>query len=268
MPAIAFLNLWAIGIVLFISAIELIRRPRNRGMEGLFVTAFLSFLVLFSIDNWALSLVSRVTSVRYDQFVFCFDRFFGSPSFFIGRLFITYPLYKQISLFAYMLAPSVCLAIGTVYFFLCPFEDAVSCVRAVLFACLLAYPVFAVFPVAGPLYAFPSFPSDPPLAFIPQVVHLYAVPNGVPSVHMTLALIVFWFARRWKLGVVLGLIFVLLTISATLGLGEHYLFDLLVAVPYTVLVNYLAGYSAGPLKEVSTRERTQTQATGVAEAKV
>ena len=59
--------------------------------------------------------------------------------------------------------------------------------------------------------------------------------------HMVIALMVLYFARRWTTGLVLGLLFVAFTITATLGFGEHYVIDLLAAIPYTALMIYLGG---------------------------
>ena len=89
MPPIAIFNLLAIGLVLFISVIQMLRRPRDRNMEVLFFSCLLQFLVLF-VDNAALAIVTHATSIRYDEYVFCFDRLFGSPSFVIGRIFLEY----------------------------------------------------------------------------------------------------------------------------------------------------------------------------------
>jgi len=257
MPPVPFLNLVTIGIVLLISAIMMVRRPRDRKMQGLFLSALFLMLVLF-VDDVALTIATHATSIRYDEYVFCFDRVFGSPAFAMGRLFRRYAWFHDLSYVAYVLAPSACLIVGAVNFFLLKFEDGVRCVRTVFLACLLAYPLFVVFPVAGPQYAFRTFPESIPANFVPHVVHLQSIPNGVPSVHMTLAILVLVFSKRWQLGRVLGSIFVLLTISSTMGLGEHYLFDLIVAVPYSRLVIYLGGYTL-----TSEHEHAEEQGKGI-----
>jgi len=226
-------------------------------MQGLFLSALLLTLLLF-VDNVALTIATHATSIRYDEYVFCFDRIFGSPAFVIGRLFQHYPWFHDVSYFAYVLAPSACLIVGAVNFFLLRFEDGVRCVRTVLLGCLLAYPLYIVFPVAGPQYAFRTFPDSAPVNFEPHVVHLQAIPNGVPSVHMTLAILVLVFSRRWPIGAGLGWTFVLLTVAATMGLGEHYLLDLVVAVPYAALVIYLGGYS---MRNEDRHVKTQGQET-------
>lgn len=256
MPPIALLNLAAIGIVLLIAGFMMMRRAGSRNMEGLFFTAILLFVLLF-VDDLALTIVAHAASVRYDEYVFCFDRLFGSPSFVIGRLFEAYGWFRNLSLYAYVLAPSVCLAVVTIHFFLRPLQDAVRCVRTIVIGGLLAYPFFLIFPVAGPRYAFPTFPFSPPVHLVPHPILLQAVPNAVPSVHMTLALFVLWFLRPWKTaGWVLGSSFVLLTVASTLGSGEHYLLDLIAAVPYSALVIYLGGYSVSKNTAATTEAKT------------
>lgn len=242
LPPVPSLNLLSIGIVLVAAAGLLAWRPADHKLVGIFLTALLLFVML-PVDNLALTIVTHTVSVRYDQYVFCFDRFFGSPSFAIGQLFLRWTWLQSLSMYPYVLVPSVCLALAVIRFALLSIEEAVCCVRTILLSGLLAYPIYAVFPVAGPRYAFPSFPFGAPAHLAPQVVHLLAVPNGVPSVHMTLAILILWFSRPWALGRVFGVLFLLLTMAATLGSGEHYLLDLLVAVPYSALTIYLGRYS-------------------------
>src|SRR4051812_31692653 len=78
-----------------------------------------------------------------------------------------------------------------------------------------AVPLYMFFPVCGPRYAFPDFPHDSGH----QLVHPVAIsapPNGVPSGHFSTALLIIWFLRKWPLGQIVGVLFGLLTILATL----------------------------------------------------
>ncbi|HEX3661355.1 MAG TPA: phosphatase PAP2 family protein [Acidobacteriaceae bacterium] len=90
-----------------------------------------------------------------------------------------------------------------------------ECARAWILAALLAPLFYASFPAVGPAHL-----GDPT-----------APRNCIPSLHMTWALLcVVYVARPWRWAAVL---FAVLTALATLGTGEHYLIDLVVAVPYT-----------------------------------
>jgi hypothetical protein len=57
---------------------------------------------------------------------------------------------------------------------------------------------------------------------------------------MSSALLVLWFARRWRAGAVLGFLYAGIMAIATMGGGEHYLFDLFGAIPYSLLIIYLS----------------------------
>jgi hypothetical protein len=64
--------------------------------------------------------------------------------------------------------------------------------------------------------------------------------NGVPSLHMTWAVLMWWSCRRlprWTQ--VLGAVYVLITLMDTLGTGEHYAFDLIVAFPFALSMEAL-----------------------------
>jgi PAP2 superfamily len=87
--------------------------------------------------------------------------------------------------------------------------------RAWIVAAAPAPLFFLAFPATGPAHA-----ADP-----------LALRNCIPSLHMTWALLgVVYIAPRWR-GIAVA--FAILTAAATLGIGEHYLLDLIVALPYT-----------------------------------
>lgn len=106
---------------------------------------------------------------------------------------------------------------------------------------LCAYVAYQFFPVAGPVYAFTShfFPLNmPPADFIPLTPTMVTpvARNGAPSMHLGWAMILWLLAHlaeapRWRafFAIVVGL-----TVIATLGKGEHYAIDLVVAVPFVV----------------------------------
>ncbi len=107
---------------------------------------------------------------------------------------------------------------------------------------LLGYLIYFIYPAAGPVYLlgsnFPFALPDParvPLDMAPVVP---APRNAMPSLHMAwavaLCLSVADRARQWRLAFAA---FVLLTAFATLALGEHYLVDLVVAVPFALAVH-------------------------------
>jgi PAP2 superfamily len=61
--------------------------------------------------------------------------------------------------------------------------------------------------------------------------------NAIPSLHMGWTLMSWWYSRGlsvWERGV--AMLFVLFTIVATMGTGEHYFIDLVVAFPFVLFL--------------------------------
>ena len=138
-----------------------------------------------------------------------------------------------------------------------------------LIAAGLGYVIYAILPGIGPGFAFPDvFPYGLPEAMETtpgRFVELDGFPrNAMPSLHTTWALLVF--IAAWPMGPglrVVGMLFLLGTLGATLSLGEHYMVDLIVAVPFAVLVE---GVAANPF--ASAQRRTALQAIGGAAAMI
>jgi hypothetical protein len=112
---------------------------------------------------------------------------------------------------------------------------------------VLAYLTYFVFPATGPLYFLGSSftGSAQPLATLRQMLPHAVVPfsaprNAMPSLHMAWALLL-WFNCRPFSKIARGvlLLYLGLTLAATLGTGEHYLIDLEVALPFAVAVQAL-----------------------------
>jgi cytochrome P450 len=125
----------------------------------------------------------------------------------------------------------------------------VDIVTALLFLGLTGYSLYFLFPVCGPLFAFgAAFPTSPPRVqevlgsrlFVPfTFADGRPVPrDGMPSLHMASVILAYWHARpygRWAR--IVAAVFVGGTFLATLGRGEHYLVDLVVACPFTLAVH-------------------------------
>jgi hypothetical protein len=97
---------------------------------------------------------------------------------------------------------------------------------------------YRIVPVAGPLYAIPGWPELPKGitgAWLDVPVTL--IRTGMPSLHLSWTIIAWWFAPaepRWVRPLLAG--FIVTTVLATLGLGQHYLIDLVLALPFVVAV--------------------------------
>jgi len=101
------------------------------------------------------------------------------------------------------------------------------------------YIIYALFPVAGPAFAFPDlFPFHAPDPDSVSHLSMLVMPvprNCMPSLHTGWALLLFWHTRghaRWVQR--LGLFWLVGTMLATLVLGFHYFIDLVIAWPFTL----------------------------------
>jgi predicted membrane-bound spermidine synthase len=105
--------------------------------------------------------------------------------------------------------------------------------------------LYQLCPIAGPFYAFGidfphSLPDAAQLPQAPTVVPVLTARNGMPSMHLGWSLLLWMNAgylggwARAGYALLLGL-----TVLATLGLGEHYLIDLVAGVPAAVALQAL-----------------------------
>jgi hypothetical protein len=183
--------------------------------------------------------LAQITPLKYDQYIFYLDSFFGEPSFAVGQ-YLTHHLWlKDISWCAYSALLDAYLIVFVVYVWLRSEHETIQVVRTLLLNLFLAMPIYCLIPVCGPRYAFPTFPFTVPAHLLPHPITLLYPPNGIPSVHTSSVLLICWFLRHWRIGFLLSVTFLTLIIIATLGSGEHYLFDLLAAIPYTAAIWHL-----------------------------
>lgn len=181
----------------------------------------------------ALYAASQARPMKLDFYVYAWEHalFGGDPSFALGRLFGAFPLLNLTAALAYNGLMLVVLLVFGLYLWKRSESEAFFAAKVFFANATLSIPLFLLFPVCGPRHVFPEFPSDP--GSIPvRLVASFDPPNGVPSVHLSTALLIAFFLWRWPAGRVFGTVFVALTALATLGSGEHYVFDLIAAIPY------------------------------------
>ena len=214
-----------------------LRRPDARIAFGIFATVLLANY----ITGKYLRFTGTAMPVTFDRVVAVGDATLGSQlSFAIGRLFgrvaairnLCFLTYNGL-LFALLLLCSIRLR-----------QDrgaALVLVGKFMAAGIAGSLLYAVLPVCGPAYAFPdAFPwhpltlslADAVPGFLPQ-----APRNGVPSLHFTWALLFFLGAadQPRMVRAVFGM-FLVGTVLATMGTGEHYCLDLVIAVPFACAI--------------------------------
>jgi PAP2 superfamily len=182
--------------------------------------------------------VTRSEPPAYDLYLYAFDSSLGiSPGASVAKLFAALPWLGIAASITYALL----LLFPTLY-------DAWGLRRGVRSSLMTAFAVggvcgfifYQICPGLGPLYVFGSrFPAHLPVSgeFQLGMYHGAGARNAMPSMHMTWALLVWWSA--WELtplARVIASAFAILTFLSTLGFGEHYLVDLIVAVPFALLI--------------------------------
>ena len=108
---------------------------------------------------------------------------------------------------------------------------------------------YNLFPAAGPHNVFgSSFPFHPfPIGDLPRLflepVAAPGIRDAMPSLHLAWTLLAWWFSRglSWTERFV-AFTFLALTAFATLGTGEHWFIDLVVAFPFALLIHALCVY--------------------------
>jgi len=119
------------------------------------------------------------------------------------------------------------------------FERSRLLIRACIIGGLLTLPFYLLVPACGPHYSFAEFPWRAEVQSGLIAVSIYHPRNCFPSMHLAWAILLFVNAgdRRWK--TFLGIYAILTAISAVAS-GEHYVVDMIAAVPFALAVQALA----------------------------
>ena len=201
-------------LILLASAFR--RSARKRWLD---VTTMIGYTVYVAVG---LEIMGHLPSHTYDAALLRADLFFGfNPLLFAERI-ASHRALAELLLVVYCALPFVIAAAWVV-------EQDLTMRRAILLGGCCCFLFYALFPAVGPWH----FDWT---RLIPQ--H-HAPVNCMPSMHLTWALLLAINARRRWLQAALWVYASLITIS-TVGLGEHYLVDLIAAVPYTVAVQAAA----------------------------
>ena len=213
------------------------QRPEHR--KTLWTAAafpYLSFVIAL-----ALNLTSAQHPRVYDLWLYAFDETLKlRASFLIGHLLANAPLLQQAARIAYESLPlAICCLVAMER--RSPERFSAGLVRLFVTAGLAGVVLYQFLPAAGPAYVFgkqfpENLPALPGIAIQPILLPRVAR-NAMPSVHFACALLVWWntgsCGRLWRAlaGGLVAMIFL-----ATMGFGEHYLVDLVVAVPFALAV--------------------------------
>jgi hypothetical protein len=210
--------------------------------------------VLFVASEWTASSLLDITEKlhpkTFDLFLYSFDSSLRVQiSFLTGQFLLKNLWLRTASLAIYISLP---LPLALVY--ASQLRRQKGKALAVMIAFLATGPIgvlcYNMLPACGPVHLFgAAFPWSPlstadamQLNIVPVIME--GARNAIPSLHMTWVLLVWWNSRglsRWVR--VVAMIYVALTVLATLGTGEHYFIDLVVAFPFSLAVQALSSYS-------------------------
>lgn len=192
----------------------------------------------------ALNLANLLHATTYDLYLYAADGAFGfQPSFLFGRAMAASSVLRITCLLAYFSLPLV-MALGCA---LCLPRNAArpswDLVSLLMLTGLGGWAVYNILPATGPIHVFgASFPWHPlsydwlPKLLLGKVPVPRDVPrNAIPSLHMAWAWLLYWNTKRsaWACRMFLA-VYLGLTVVATLGTGEHYLVDLITALPFAL----------------------------------
>ncbi len=208
---------------------------------------------LFVISDYFASTMLEWTSTAHprtlDLYLLSFDYSLRVPIVFIaGRIYQSHPWLHNASLLVYV---GLAIPISLVYAgLLVRFKKrAFPAMLAFLITGPLGVLFYNLFPACGPGALFQQgFPLHPfPMDAAPRL-HLESMAvvgprNAIPSLHMAWVLLAWWYSRglTWFERLI-ALIFLVFTIFATLGTGEHWFVDLIVAFPFALLIQAIAAY--------------------------
>jgi hypothetical protein len=241
----AFLGMGAVQLL----AIRWIWAPaaaKRTALTNLLRGALIPLLCMGSMI--AVGLAAYLTPVTYDQVIYAFDLHLDpvAPSWKIGTLFRNHlglyllcgHVYNSLPL-----ALSACLALQ--------WREKAKRFPVDLGVALMAlgvagFALYQICPASGPVYLFPQdFPAHVPAISNAGPAPLPTSPrNGMPSLHVGWTFLLFWNLRSRRILGPLAAIFLVLTALATLGSGEHYLADLMVAIPLALSIQSAALKSA------------------------
>jgi len=206
---------------------------------------------LFVASEWCASYFllwgERIRPRTLDLYLYSFDASLGvQPAVVLGQMFARFPWFGWASTVIYIGLP---IALGLA-FAGCVVRNQTKALRA-LVAFLITGPIgacfYTMFPALGPVHLFlAKFPwhtltVDQARRLFLEPISLPGPRNAIPSLHAAWVFLAYWYARKLSIVERIGAaIFVFFTLCSTLGTGEHYFVDLVVAVPFTVMILSIA----------------------------
>jgi hypothetical protein len=178
-----------------------------------------------------------------DLYLYSFDSSLRVQfAFRLGQAFASWNWFRKFSMLFYVGLPFA-IAIAYAGQVVRIREKAIPIFAALFLAGPFGILFYNLFPALGPLHIFVDrFPWHPLTTGEVRRLFLEPVPvpglrNAIPSLHMAWVLLAFWYSQKLSaLERSLAFAFVVFTVFATMGTGEHYFVDLIVAFPFALFM--------------------------------
>ncbi|MGA9509612.1 MAG: phosphatase PAP2 family protein [Candidatus Sulfotelmatobacter sp.] len=227
------------------------REGRENALALLVPTLLLVFFIFVSGN--VLRLSGGLNPQTDDAWLYAFDGSLGfQPSFFLGRVMYGSITLTRCAMLTYLSLPFAMAAVCAGKIPRGARKISWHILIVLLLAGVAGWLLYNVVPATGPIYAFgKDFPwggvsyKDLSTFALQKMSISTGIPrNGMPSLHVAWVVLLYWNSRglRRVLRATL-LLYVLLTVFATLGSGQHYLVDLIVSLPFALGVQAAAAFA-------------------------
>jgi hypothetical protein len=218
----------------------------------LLLYAFVPSIIFVASEYFSPALMTYTETLHpktFDLYLYSFDCSLRVQfSFLVGQLFARHGWLAFTGLLFYIALP---LPLALVYAANLRVQGKAA--LHVMLAFLITGPLGVVFynlvSATGPIHLFgANFPWHPlttaqAMNLILETVPVRGARNAIPSLHMAWVLLIWWNSwglPRWVRAI--ALTFLVFTVLATLGIGEHYFVDLVVAFPFALMVQAMCLY--------------------------
>jgi hypothetical protein len=213
----------------------------------------LILIVFIAATANVLRLSGGLSPKTYDAWLYAFDGSLGfQPSFLMGKIMYGSVFLARSAMLTYLSLP---FAMAVV----CAWNVPAAARRiswhmliVLLLAGVAGWILYNVVPGTGPIYA---YAKDFPWNSIPYrnlstfALEKMSIPiniprNAMPSLHVGWVVLLCWNSRGLPRVLRAALVlYLLLTVVATLGAGQHYFVDLVVSLPFALAVQSAASYA-------------------------
>ncbi|MGH9574969.1 MAG: phosphatase PAP2 family protein [Candidatus Acidiferrales bacterium] len=225
----------------------------------------LPFVVLGFFMPFVLGWVSKVHPKTLDLYLLSFDYSLRVPLVFLFGQAFARSLFLAFTGWAFYMALPIPIAVVYAGRLVKDRHKAFEAITAFLIVGPIAMLFYYFFPAAGPHNLFGAgFPFHVfPMATAPNLLlEPVAAPglrNAMPSIHLTCALLAWWYSRKLSSTErAITFVFLAYTAFAVLGTGEHWFVDLVVACPFCIFLRGLCMRG-----EVASPRRIEAVAVGL-----